>query len=175
MTKKCPSIASFREEAIKLISETKQDQRERGFIICKEGNKERISKPCKGSACEVDLGKCSRGKRIFSFHVHPLEEVPIPSPFDVVNASEKGDDCACIANLLGDLVCYQVNKTSPEYKKFSGKVRVAYMTMAGYQGGTAYFVGPGYDAMDYATKALHDDLRTGAGKIVKVRVHEKLF
>jgi len=114
-------------------------------------------------------------EREASFHVHPSNESPLPSPFDVVNAERNEEIWSAVGNLEGEVFIFEPNNSTEEYKEFDRLTWDAWLQFQGHDdnGGT-HFDGDGGEKLSKANRLLDDDIASGRGKIVKVLWRGKL-
>jgi len=114
-------------------------------------------------------------EREASFHIHPSSELPMPSPFDVVNAERNEEIASAVANLEGDIIVFEPNNKTKEYKEFDDLTWDAWLKFKGHDNnGGAHFDGDGGEKLQRAQMLLDDDIRSGRGKIVNILWREKL-
>jgi hypothetical protein len=76
-----------------------------GVPICSDDNgrlhlDERVSEPCVGAGCRIAKA-CKVGKKVGSFHTHPLVGV-WPSPQDIMTSAQENETFFCIGGRLRD-------------------------------------------------------------------------
>jgi len=121
-----PSILKRMRDLVK--SEIKTGE-EHGFLVCKRGEDYRLTEPCKGTECEIELGHCRDDEeQVGTFHTHGL--FSFPSCSDIVTAFERGTRVNCIGALtcwwLGYpavmIKCMSIDVDHPEYDKFRDRI-----------------------------------------------------
>lgn len=166
--------SALRKRAAMAVAKSRSDGKEHGFGVDYNaaGNVEFIQDENSSGKYTIDLKDIEREA---SFHVHPVPGPPVPSVFDVVNARMNQETASVVANIDGEMICYQSLWGTEESMELDRLARVAWFSYVGTdENGVAGFLEPGAASMMAAQRMLEDDIKTDAGKIVKVMWRDKL-
>jgi hypothetical protein len=98
------STKIVKERIDEAMDKSKKSGKEHGFNICSTGQEITATKIIDGNRDSITMENTCQGVKIGSFHVHPVSGVAIPSPGDMENLEENGDEkFVCIGVNLDSL------------------------------------------------------------------------
>lgn len=108
-------VEQFMEEYLPemqdLLSKSREEGVEYGFLICESKKKMFPGKPCRGNFCGVVVSDCSVGKAVGVYHTHVYSS-PAPSLGDVLSLIQRDKKIACIGSLeTNEICCYYLKET----------------------------------------------------------------